>query len=104
MHLILHWLGIDNVSGYAYAFWSGFGGDLTIVISFLTAPILLFRKHNCGVKWCWRIARHDYADPETGIIHHLCRKHHPDHPGSKITAAEIRKKHRLYIGAQPGKG
>jgi hypothetical protein len=26
--LILHWLGVDNLSGPIYGFWSGFGSDV----------------------------------------------------------------------------
>lgn len=105
MHLILHWLGIDNVSGYAYAFWSGFGGDVAILGSVLAAPVLLYRKHNCGIRWCWRLARHEYIDPGTDITHQLCRKHHPDHPGRKpVSWRAFQEQHRLYLGKQAGRG
>lgn len=142
MHRWLAWFlelsGSQSSSSKAYNFWSGFGGDIAIILSFLTAPVLLYRKHNCGVRWCWRIGRHDYtelppalirlrdkwaADGDNddllaflkalsasslsqlgGITHSLCRKHHPDHPGKPVTAAELLRKHHLYLGTQPGKG
>lgn len=94
MHLwrwILELTGSQDSSSKAYNFWSGFGGDLAFVL----APLALWRKHNCGTRWCWRIAHHDWAD-EAGVVHHLCRKHHPDHPGKPIKASEIfkRRAHR----------
>jgi len=110
MHFHAYWLYLLEISGTlnsgskAYNFWSGFGGDVAILGSILAAPILLYRKHNCGTRWCWRLARHDYKDPETGIVHQLCRKHHPEHPGKPVTAAEIRRKHHVYLGKQPGRG
>ena len=82
----------------------GFGanfGELTIA----AALIALVRKHNCGIRRCWRLARHEYTEPDTGITHQLCRKHHPDHPGPRqITFAEFCEKHKLYLGKQPGAG
>lgn len=105
MHPLLHVLGIDDVSGYWYAFWSGIGGDIAIIGAFLTTPVVLYRKHNCGVRWCCRIARHDFTDPGTGIVHALCRKHHPGHPGRKpVSAAHIQAQYHLYLGRAPGKG
>lgn len=54
-------LGLDNVSGRWYAFWSGFGGDLPIF-----AGLGAFVLHkNCHTPGCWRLGRH------TG----LCGKH-----------------------------
>lgn len=101
---LLHISGSDDVSGKWYGFWSGFGGDVAILGSVLAAPIVLWRKHDCGVRWCPRLARHDFTDPDTQIVHHLCRKHHPQHPGKPVTADEIRDKYHLYLGKQRGKG
>lgn len=110
MHVHHLWLWVLEVTGSlnssskAYNFWSGFGGDVAILGSVLAAPVLLYRKHNCGVRWCWRLARHEFADPATGITHNLCRKHHPEHPGKPVTAAHIRDQYHLYLGRQRGKG
>jgi len=101
---IVELTGTKSSQSQAYNFWSGFGGDLALIVSFLAAPVLLYRKHNCGVRWCWRIARHDFHDPESGIMHHLCRRHHPEHPGKPIRAAELRHRYHLYAGKRPGKG
>lgn len=72
MHSILHWLGIDDVSGKPYAFWSGVGGDLSI----FAAPLVLLRRYNCHEKRCWRIGKH----PVSGTPFTVCRKHHEDVP------------------------
>lgn len=70
---LLHVLGVDNVSGQWYGFWSGFAGDLSI----LAAPLVLMRKHNCHVRGCPRLGRH----PVAGTTYAVCRRHHPDdHP------------------------
>ena len=101
---LLHWLGIDDVSGAAYAFWSGFGG--IVVPPLLTAvPIVwvLLRRHNCEVHRCWRLGRH-----ETDAGHHVCRRHHPDGhltaEDVKTAEAQVRERWHLYLGKQPGKG
>ena len=90
MNAFLVWLanltGADNTTGVWYGFWSGFGSDLG-EIAILGALISLYRKHNCHVRHCWRIARHDVA----GTQWKTCRKHHPhSYPRrSKPTRAEI---------------
>jgi len=65
-------LGIDNETGRWYAFWSGFGSDMTEFLV-LGGLIGLLRKHNCHVHGCWRLARH----PVSGTHYIVCRKHHP---------------------------
>jgi hypothetical protein len=69
-HFLLHILGVDNVSGEWYGFWSGIGGDLSI----FGAVFVVLRKHNCHYRWCWRIGRFKTSDG----TYVLCRKHHPD--------------------------
>ncbi len=98
MHWLYVHLGLAGGNSPWYLFPSGWGGNLAIVFSVLAAPVLLWRKHNCGVRWCWRIARHDYPDPVTGMIHPLCRRHHPAHPGKPVTAAELREHHHRHHG------
>jgi len=73
MSFLAHVLGIDNLSGPWYGFWSGIFGDASI----LAMPALLLRRHNCHVKGCPRIGRH----PVDGTTWTVCRRHHPDdHP------------------------
>jgi hypothetical protein len=104
LRLILHWLGADSGSGTAYLLWSGVVGDITIVAAMIGAPVLLFRKHNCEVRWCWRIARHDLTDQATGLTHQLCRRHHPDHPGRPLHTRDLQRTCHLYLGSRPGDG
>lgn len=104
---IVHTMGVDYGVPYGrwvwYSFWSGFG-SLALVTAVAGVPVLLFRKFNCEMRWCPRLARHDFADPEHNVHHHLCRKHHPLHPGKPVTAAQIQRACHLYLGEKPGKG
>lgn len=78
-HAFIHFMGIDNMAGMWYGFWSGFGS--VIVPPILTsAPIVfvLLRKHNCHVKRCWRLGRHSMTHPVTGAALIVCRPHHVD--------------------------
>lgn len=100
---LLIWIGVTNGSGHAYLWWSGIGSDIA-ELAIIGGMITIVRKHNCGVKRCWRLAKHDYTDPESGIIHALCRKHHPEHPGKPVTAAELQHRYHVYLGKQPGRG
>jgi len=54
---LLHILGIDDVSGRWYGFWSGFGSDIS-EIALLGGLYGLARKHQCHQHHCWRIGRH----------------------------------------------
>lgn len=73
-HWFLQVSGTNNEAGRWYAFWSGFGADLTEFV-LVTGAIGFYRKYNCHAKGCPWIARHDYEID--GITHHLCRKCHP---------------------------
>ena len=96
MHWLSHFLGLDNLSGPYYGFWSGFGSDLS-ELAIAGGLIGVLRKHNCHVRWCWRVGRH----PVEGTPFVVCRRHHPDGP---VTAKDIRERHHLYLGSRPGKG
>lgn len=89
---LVHVMGVDYQARYGhwvwYSFWSGFG-SLGLLASFLAAPLIFYRKHNCHVHHCWRLGRHDWADPQTGLTHPLCRVHHPGHPGTPLTADHV---------------
>jgi hypothetical protein len=69
LHLIAHVLGLDNASGGWYLWWSGACADLGL----FAAPFVLWRRHNCEVRGCWRLGRH-----ATAAGHRVCRYHHPD--------------------------
>lgn len=101
-HWLVHIMGVDFTVPYGhwiwYNFWSGFG-SMTLLTTFLATPLILYRKHNCGVRWCWRIGRHEYKDPGNGLTHMLCRRHHPAHPGRRpVTAEHILRLHREHHG------
>jgi hypothetical protein len=90
IHLIFHWLGLDNASGPLYLAWSGAGadfGELAIVGGLLS----IYRRHNCSQRHCWRVGRRQLHD--TGL--HLCHRHHPD--GAKPTGAHILALHRAHV-------
>lgn len=79
--LLLHIVGVDNVSGRWYGFWSGFGSDVT-EFAVLGALVGVLRRHNCHVHHCWRIGKF----PVDGTSYIVCRKHHPD---GHITAERV---------------
>lgn len=69
--MILHHLGfLLDSDGRWYAFWSGFGSDLT---EFAIVG-MVYNRLVCHEVGCWRLGKHHLADtPLT-----LCRKHHPE--------------------------
>jgi hypothetical protein len=104
---LMHWSGSDNVSGPEYGlpgFWSGFGGDITIFAAILAWPWIQFKRHNCQVRRCWRIGRHEYRDPDEGVTRLLCWRHHPHVEHKQLTVRHLREQHHLYLGKQPGRG
>ena len=66
----LHLTGADNLSGPYYGEWSGFLSDLG-EIALIGAAWSIIRKHNCHVKGCWKLSRHQVGD------YAVCSKHHP---------------------------
>jgi hypothetical protein len=95
MHLILKVLGVDDLTGPWYGFWSGFGSDLTefALIGVLAGVI---RSHNCEVHGCWRLGRH-----ATAAGTKVCRRHHPE---GHLTEEDVLREHRFYLGKRPGRG
>jgi len=85
LHLIAHWLGLDNAAGSVYLFWSGFAGDLA---EFAVVGVL-WRRLNCHAKGCYRLGLHTV--PGTHFV--TCRKHHPVLGGEPATAEEIAEAH-----------
>lgn len=88
MGWLLHVLGVDDVSGRWYAWWSGAGSDLgeLAVVGALAAMV---RKHNCEVHRCWRIGRHT-----TAAGHLVCARHHP---GGAPSAEQVAHAHRARL-------
>ena len=89
-----HWIevhtGTVNESGPYYGFWSGFGSDIGEIL-ILGGVVQLYRKHNCHVKGCYRIARH----PVQGTDYIVCKKHHPNLPEGDITHQHILDAYKL---------
>jgi hypothetical protein len=81
MGWLLHVLGVDNLSGRWYGWWSGAGSDL----AYLGIIGALARRGNCEVKGCWRLGRH-----KTAAGHKVCRRHHPD---DHLTAQQVTAEH-----------
>ncbi len=59
----------DPLHGDGYQFWSGIGSGSPILLG----AWVYLRKHNCHVRWCFRVGRH----PVDGTTYVVCRKHHP---------------------------
>lgn len=72
MNLLLHILGVDDVSGRWYGFWSGFGSDVG-ELGIIGGLIGLLRHKNCHVHGCVRLGRHKVEGTEWMV----CAKHHP---------------------------
>lgn len=71
-HWILQVTGTANESGKWYAFWSGFGADLTegaIVVSI----IAFYRRHKC--QSCWRPALKGGLGRVQGTHYETCHRH-----------------------------
>ena len=101
--LVGHWFqvhtGTINEPGQYYAFWSGFGSDLTefgIIGAIGTAAYQLFKKYNCHEPGCWRVGTH----PAAGGQFSLCYRHHPDYRGTKPTHELIERLHREHLARQ----
>jgi hypothetical protein len=100
----LHWIGLDSASGTAYLFWSGFAGDITLVLAVLAAPWIQWKRHNCQVRHCCRFGRHPFTDPDDRVTRQMCWKHHPDVKAKQLTVRHLREQHHLYAGKKPGRG
>lgn len=92
-----HWLAVHtgtvDGTGPYYAFWSGFGSDLTefgVIGAVVTAVYQLARKFNCHEQGCWRVGNHPAADGQF----HLCYQHHPDYQGRRPTRELIDRLHQ----------
>jgi hypothetical protein len=102
-HIVNHWLAIHtgtvNEPGPYYAFWSGFGSDLTelgVIGAIGTGVYQVVKKYNCHQPGCWRVGNH----PAAGGQFYLCYHHHPDYQGRKPTPDLIAQLHRDYLAQQ----
>jgi len=72
-----HFIGLDNVSGTAYAFYSGFG---SVLLPALPVSGMYLYHNNCHKHGCWRLGRHKYQNG----TYVFCSKHHPKIDESKL--------------------
>jgi hypothetical protein len=63
IHLLAHWLGLDNPAGPIYAFYSG-SGSFILKGSII---VVLWHHLNCREPGCKRLGRHHLGG--------FCRKH-----------------------------
>jgi hypothetical protein len=89
---LVHWTGSDYGltpgKWSFYGFWSGFGSDLG-EITIIAGLLAVYRKHNCHVRGCLRIARHEFTDEAAGATYMLCRKHHPATADRGLPASRV---------------
>jgi hypothetical protein len=79
-------LGLDNLSGPWYGFWSGFGSDLT-EFALLGVVIKALMHFNCAEKGCWRVGKHSVGGTKYRTCHvHATIAHH-----SRLHADHARK-------------
>jgi hypothetical protein len=91
-HALQHWLGLDSASGTPYLAWSGILSDIG-ELAIIGGLISIYRKHNCEVRRCLRIARH-----QTAAGHHVCRRHMP---GGAPTRQDVTDAHHAALRSQP---
>jgi hypothetical protein len=85
-----HVLGTDG-RGW-YDFWSGLGADLG-GLAFVGAGLGLYRKHNCHVHGCWRIAKQQVIGTSWVVCHH-------HHPQGRPTAEQVAEVHSQVLQAE----
>jgi hypothetical protein len=85
-----HVLGSDGRAWYN--FWSGFGADIG-ELAFVGAVVGLYRKHNCHVHGCWRIAKQQVVGTSWVVCHH----HHPE---GRPSAEQIAQVHSRILEAE----
>jgi hypothetical protein len=88
-HFVTYWTGQDLESGGKYGAWSGFWGAIQPTL--IATGLIVYWRTSCHHRGCWLPARHPSAD---GSLK-LCRFHHPDIRGRKVTAGLIRELHHL---------
>jgi hypothetical protein len=90
--------GQDNEAGGHYGFWSGFGGALPDIL-LITGALAFYWHLSCRASGCWLPGAHTMAD---GSIR-VCRWHHPDIRGRKLTDSVRHELHQLHIARLTGR-
>jgi hypothetical protein len=84
-----HLLGADGAQ--FYNLWSGIGADIG-QLALVGAAVGIYRKHNCHVKGCWRIAKQPLE--HDGATWMVCHKHHPADQLTAATMDDLAEQHR----------
>ena len=94
-----HWTGIDDSTGYAYSFWSGFGSDLSEFAVIGTIAIA-YRRHKCAA--CPRLALRGTHGEVAGTHWRTCHKHTnaSDHSRLSDEHAEKHPEMHDHLGAR----
>jgi hypothetical protein len=85
-----HLVGSDG--GAWYNFWSGLGADIG-GLTLLCGAYGIYRKHNCHVGGCWRIAKQQVI----GTSWMVCHRHHPE---GRPTAEQVAQVHSKILAAE----
>lgn len=91
-HLLEQWLGLNNLSGPVYGFWSGFGSDIT-EFAILGTLVGIYRHHKCAT--CFRIGHY----PVEETPYKTCHKHATLDSHAIITTQHAQKhpeQHKLF--------
>lgn len=91
--------GSQNTTGapHNYNFFSGFGSIiLPPVLNGLALASVFWWHNQCHVAGCLF-----YARRKTAAGDRACWRHHPER---RVTVAELRRRHHLYLGERPGDG
>jgi hypothetical protein len=88
-------MAIALVATLVLAITGGLDGlqvGLLIAAVLIGAAVGLYRKHNCHVKGCWRIAKQPLE--HDGATWMVCHKHHPAEQLTDATMQRLGEEHR----------
>jgi hypothetical protein len=88
-HGLAHALGLDNLSGPFYGYWSGSGGTLEAYARDIILISLLWYHANCHARGCWRWGRYQVE----GTPYKVCAHCHMHVPSRGATREEIHQAH-----------
>jgi hypothetical protein len=90
-----HVLGLDNLSGGFYGWWSGAGSDITELLSVSAGIGLIWHHVNCHEPGCYRVGRYHAAGGQWKV----CGRHLPGGPPKAGQIALDHHHHLIRIGA-----
>ena len=76
-----HFLGLDNVAGFAYAFWSGSGSVIIPpILNVAGLGTIYWWHHQCHEPGCYLLGKYN----EDGTPYVYCRVHHSSVPSEPL--------------------